>query len=215
MWLTPAERSQIAQIEAVASERDALILALDQRATAAEKALASASEAADQTERHLITAQGPDLVNAVIAALRAFGFGVQDMDEVWADNDRREDLRVTTPDDPNWEALAEVRGYASGAKVSDLIRIQGRFVPRYFVEKGKSPTAAWYIATQFLREDPATRPLILQTNPEEVEEFGSSSGLCIDTRDLLRLWLGVQAGDLAPSAVRTLLTSSRGRLVIP
>jgi hypothetical protein len=213
-WQTPEERSWIAEIEAAATERDALVLALDQRAQAAEMALSAAREAADQAERQLITAQGPELVNAVIAALRAFGLTVHDMDEIWPDNDKREDLRVATPDDPDWEALVEVRGYTSGAKVSDLLRIQGRFVPRYIVEKGKSPTSSWYIANQFLKEDPVTRPPILQTNPEEVREFGTASGLCIDTRDLLRLWLGVQSGKVAPVDVRRLLTSSRGRLAV-
>jgi len=214
IWQTPAEQSAASLATSIEAERETSLAALDQRATEAETALASAREAADQNERQLLTAQGPELVNAVIAALTAFGFQVQDMDDVWPAGDRREDLRITVADDPSWEVIGEVRGYAAGAQLNDLLRI-GRFARRYLAERRVSPAATWYVANQFIREAPMTRPRILHSNPDEVEEFGVASGLCIDTRDLLRLWLDVQIGTRIPHSVRSLLVASRGRLDVP
>lgn len=215
-WQTPSEHAASVAIDDLTDERSRLIAALDQQSAQAEVTLAAAREAADLTERRLLTSQGTTLVGAAIEAFRALGFTVIDMDTITPETDRLEDLRISAPeDDPHWEAIAEVRGYASGAKVSDLIRIHGRFAPRYTKEKGHPPSASWYIANQFLKLDPSLRSAILETNPDEVSEFGASDGLAIDTRDLLRLWLAVQRAAISPADARRLLRDAFGRFRFP
>jgi hypothetical protein len=153
-----------------------------------------------------VTSQSTDLVTSVTAALSAFGFQVEDMDAVFPPGDRREDLRVH---DGDWTAIAEVKGYKDGAKSGDLPRIQ-RFVTRYLRDEKHEPDAAWYVVNQFKDESPEARQEALRSQPDDLAAFAESPGLVIDTRDLLRLWLAVQRGDIDPSTARSLLKSSSG-----
>lgn len=191
----------------------------DQRVQEAEKAVAEAEEAlatarakADAGLRRLFVAHGTDLVAATIQALELLGFEVRDMDEVWPDGDKREDLRVSDPTVAGWEALAEVRGYAKGAQQNDLIRIAARFVPRYMQDEGMPPAAAWYIVNHFRSQDPMTRPRVLAPNDAEVEEFakGLAPGLVIDSVTLFQLCRAVERQELTAAEARSALVDATG-----
>ncbi|MEO9322089.1 hypothetical protein ABFT23_01280 [Nocardioides sp. C4-1] len=167
--------------------------------------LVAASDSAKDGGRRLLTGQGNELKDEVRAALADLGFGVTDADEEHAKKgDLLEDLRVADPDDPGWLALAEVRGYGGGAKVSDLMRID-RFVLRYALAEGKPPSARWYVVNQLLNSDPGTRQAPLTSNPEEVAAFAESGGMVLDTRDLFRLREAVLRGDVDPGDARARL----------
>jgi hypothetical protein len=131
------------------------------------------------------------------------------MDQVHPEGDRREDLRVTIPDDPAWIAIVEVRGYRGGAQVKDLMRL-ARFRSRFRTETGAEPDASWYVVNQFLGVDPGGRQRVLSGNPDEVSEFAADDGLVIDTRELFRLVNAVNAGALALGDARDILRSGRG-----
>ncbi|MGL5823436.1 MAG: hypothetical protein ACRCYU_01015 [Nocardioides sp.] len=167
-----------------------------------------ASERAEVGPRRLLTAQGEDLKNEVAEALRDLGYLVEDSDiESAKKGDLLEDLRIRDPNDTTWIALAEVRGYTGGAKLSDLQRI-ARFVSRYAAANSTLPSASWYIVNQFVSNDPAKRPTPLASNPEEVAEFAEGGGLVVDTRDLFQLRERVRAGDLSKDGGRATLKAT-------
>jgi hypothetical protein len=213
-WQSAQELAAIEHLATLRLEREATVARLSQQEDQAETERKLASEVADASLRRLLTDQGPTLVNEVLETLIELGFAPQDMDSVHPAGDRREDLRITTPDDPTWEAIAEVRGYQAGAKVNDFLRLS-RFAVRYAAEKQRSPSAIWYIANIFIRQSPSERPPMLDSSNDEVEEFSNAGGLVVDTRDLFRLRRAVQDGHLDKVAARRLLTAKTGRFKYP
>jgi hypothetical protein len=152
------------------------------------------------------------LVAEVIATASELGFRVVDVDEeISKEGDRREDLRIIDPDDAEWTALAEVRGYTKGAQLNDLLRL-ARFVSRYIRDESREPDAVWYVVNHFLGMNPSLRPAPLESNVAEVETFGEGGGLVIDTRDLFRLRMRVRRGETTPAEARALLRGARRRL---
>jgi hypothetical protein len=148
--------------------------------------IAAAQSAADSYERALLTTQGPEFESAVSRALRDLGFVVADMDEVWPDGARREDYRITDPDQPEWIAIGEAKGFTKGVSESGFQSL-ARSVEFFIVETGTRPSARWYIANFRLREDPATRPRILHGRDDALAAFQKSDGLLIDSRALFVL----------------------------
>ena len=79
--------------------------------------LAAEGEKADAGIRQVLWADGDDLVAAATEVLSDLGFEVRNMDaELSQGEPKREDLRLTLPDRPDWQALVEVKGYTSGTK---------------------------------------------------------------------------------------------------
>jgi hypothetical protein len=95
-WRTPSELSILQELAALAVERDRLLAELSEQEDILRRRLSDESKAADENERLLLSGQGEPLVRVVSKALEACGFAVQSMDEVHSENDRREDLRITT-----------------------------------------------------------------------------------------------------------------------
>jgi hypothetical protein len=212
-WQTTEEQDLAARLNAIVEERTAMIAALVEQARAISDELATATEQADNTVRRLLTAQGDELVDEVLSALGDLGFKVSNMDDHWPSNDKREDLRVSDPEDPEWIAIVEVRGYRPGAALRDLQRI-GRFSKRFARDEGRVPDAEWYVVNHFLNDPPDTRPLPLAGNDAEIDDFALGDGLIVDTRDLFRLHRRAIAGTMSPKSARDLMKQSRGRLVV-
>jgi hypothetical protein len=165
---------------------------------------------ANRHERGLLTAQGDDLVDAVRACLEEIGFHVVNVDqEIATKGDRREDLRISDHDRPDWVAIAEVRGYKRGAQLNDLLRIS-RFVARYVQEAGRMPDASWYIVNHNMDQDPSIRPTPLASNPTEVTTFVDGNGLIIDTRFLFKKLMEVRSGLIESRDLRLALISGTG-----
>ena len=163
--------------------------------------------AADEGPRRLLTEQGDELVDAVTVALEEIGFEVRQMDrEIQNRAAKLEDLQVTVPN-VEWEALAEVRGYGSGAKTNDLIRLE-RFVTHFVLRMGRRPGAVWYIVNQFIRTDPDTRQRPLSGASEDIQTFAEGGGLVIDTKDLFLLWNAVSSNTLSASDAISMLRES-------
>jgi len=213
-WESPPELSAREALDGFHEQQAATLLELDRRQADLEAALEQARAEADHRERLLLTAQGDDLVRVVSDALTEFGLVVQNMDAVRSSTDRLEDLQVSAPDSPGWTALVEVRGYAKGAHVSDLIRITGRFVARYQADEGTPPAAAWYVVNHFLAEPPAGRPRVLQGADDDIQVFAESDapGLVIDTARLFELWVALEHGRADRGAICRHLMVSRGLL---
>jgi len=208
-WYTPAEAEIALRGHAVAEKKQQVIAELEAEANAIDDEFVAARMKAEVGPRRVLTAQGDDLVAAVQQVLEDMGFEVDNMDLVFDEGDRREDLRVR--DAEGYEAIAEVRGYKGGAQSNDLLRI-GRFAMRYQQEKGCAPSAQWYVVNEFLNDDPGTRPTVaLASKPDDVREFGENPGAVISSVTLYRLWQQVMSGLLTKEEARKLLRDCRGQ----
>jgi hypothetical protein len=176
--------------------------------------LEAATDRANREDRAILTTRAGSLVEVVARFLRELGFEVESVDEQRPDGDLLEDLRVRAKEDPNWIALVEVRAYGGGARARDFQRI-GRFALRFALEHGAAPAARWYIVSQFVGQDPATRPSPFSTNQEDLSTFAADDGLVVDTSVLFQLAMSVRRGQLGAQAARTLLTRQRGAFELP
>jgi hypothetical protein len=136
LWHTPDERRAAKELEDLESERTAFLAKLAERQQHLAAKLTEAKQSADAHERRLLTDKGDDLVDVTTKCFSDFGFDVTNMDKVYPEGDRREDLQITVEEVPDWIALVEVRSYRGGAQSSDLLRI-GRFSKRYLKDTGK------------------------------------------------------------------------------
>ena len=210
-WQTPTELRIIGEREALQAERDSALAAFASQEDALLSLAASAKQDADSGVRIILTAQGETLVHGVATLFERLGFHVRRMDDEWQVGARREDLRVTTADDSDWETIVEVRGYSGGSQLNDLARLHGRFRTQYLRDKKRLPSATWYIANEFISTDPSTRPAILQSNDAELNAYAEDDVLAIGTVTLFDLAMDVEAEAISPVDARVLLISSRGR----
>jgi hypothetical protein len=146
--------------------------------------------------------------------LRKLGFGVINADDDAAPGDKLEDLDITDSEHPGWLAIAEVKGYTKGAQTAAFQQL-ARFSARYLQRTGTSPSAEWYIANQFRKQDPSTRQPILHGTSEDIRTFASAAGLIIDTATLFRILDYVRTGSCTPAEARAHIRSATGVLTRP
>jgi len=211
-WLTWAELEAMELLEEWLSERRRFIQMSDLREEELRSNLARASRQAEEGARRLITASGDDLVSEVVTALRTLGFRVENRDEINPPGDRLEDLWITSPDNLEWIAIAEVRGYTGGAQISDVLRLTGRFSRRFAEVRGRPPSRMWYLVNQFIGRDPARREPVLAPNPIELAEFAGVGGMVMDTADLFKLLKQVISGNVSTGDARAMLMACNGRV---
>lgn len=187
-WLSVEELAAAARRDEYRARRTRVLADLETERVALDTAASEAAAGAGAGIRRLLTAQGDDLRHVVQTTLEALGFVVDDMDDVKKAirSALLEDLRVTDPGAPGWCALVEVRGYARGAQLGDLARIE-RFTLNFVEETGRRPDVRWYVVNHFRDISPGERPLPLASNPVEVAEFAAHDGAIIDTRTLFGL----------------------------
>ena len=115
-WYTPQEKQLAHQTAELAGEIVRLMIERERL----QDELTSESARADTEIRRVLWADGDDLVEAVKVILGDLRLAVRDMDaEVQPGEPKREDLRLTHPKRPNWEAIVEVKGYLKGTKTKD------------------------------------------------------------------------------------------------
>lgn len=210
-WTTPAEdavSSEIASLEAAFADATR---EFEARRAELDDALTAAAASVDAYERALLTGTGDELERAAARALSDLGFQVEEMDETWPADARREDYRITDPDAADWIAVGEAKGFRKGVSETGLQSL-ARWVRFYVLDHRAVPSAQWYIANQFLLEDPATRPAPLHGRDDVVASFAADDGLLLDTRVLFRLVVTSQRHPGLKPRIRELLRSARGRL---
>lgn len=197
-WMTPSQRQIIGQIEEASGQREAAVEEFNSRIDDLEISLAEGTRDANENERRLITAQGQALVDEVVKCFAGMGFGVHDVDaELDPNAPRREDLRLTDPDDPEWIAIVEVRGYSrSSGRSRDLIRMS-RFAELFNQETEQFPSKRIYVVNGETELPPDQRAVPLASALEDVEIFAESNGLVIWSLDLFRLIHSNDADDPA------------------
>lgn len=207
-WMTQREEEAHSTLIQKKLEADAAIAAQRMMVVRAEQAVVEARESSDVMERPLLTGEGDLLVNAVQRACEAMGFTVRNLDAELAEGQaRREDLWVS---DGNWTAVCEIKGYAKGAKASDLARFT-KFKALYVQETRKLPDALWYVVNHFRNSDPSSRPVTLVGAEDFLEVFAEEPGLVVDTCDLFLLQKAVANGSVDQAAARQHLAQSTGR----
>jgi hypothetical protein len=215
-WMTRDETRLLDAIDTLEVERSSYVTESEERERALRDELRVAQDAAESGARRLLTAQGDDLVAAVITALERLGFDVEDRDKlVQPGEPRLEDLRVTVPgDDPDWVALVEVKGRSGGAAVGDLLKL-GRFVENFIEAEGRRPSRRWYVVNQFIGLDPVSRQPILHGSEGDLAVFERQDGMAMDTTQLFDLVRSVEDGMTDAAEARHHLMAQLGRYAAP
>lgn len=212
-WSTPDQLTARSQLTQAEDERAAALEALDTAVSDAQRHVEEEAEKARAGILRLLTSDGDELEIAVKEVFRAFGFDVRDMDAVYPDGDRREDLQVTLPDGSIGTVLVEIKGYTGGARVNDLARLE-RWSARFSADTGALPNAKWHVVNSDRLSAPDDRPRAIP-NDDDLAEFAPNHGVLIDSRDLFETWKRVESGVLTAEAVRASLTASPVRWVPP
>jgi hypothetical protein len=87
-----------------------------------------------------------------------------------------------------------------------------RWAAMFAAEEKRLPSAQWYIANHYQRQDPEVRPDPLATRSDVLKAFIDSDGLVIDTRALHVLLRAVQDEPTLAPAIRQRLREARGVL---
>ena len=203
-WYTPEESELADRIAKIDAEIERLTKEREQL----QMELAAEGERADTEIRRALWADGDELIAAVGKVLDDLGFAVRDMDaELKQGEPRREDLRLTLQDEPEWQAMVEVKGYTSGTRTNDNRQIR-EHRDRYIEEKRRPPDLTVWLANPYRRMDPSSRPAPDQNVRDAAEAIGAVHVLA---PDLYRQWALVAAGGLdAETVVQSLVTADPG-----
>ncbi len=203
-WHTPEESALAKRIAEISDEVEQL--KAEQERIQVE--LADASEKTEVGIRRCIWADGDDLVAAVGNILEELGFVVRHMDAGQQQGKpKREDLRLTLADRPEWEAIAEVKGYTKSTRTNDSRQIREQR-ERYIGEKKSPPDLTLWIVNTHRAMDPSSRPAPDSNVGEAADNIGAVHVL---TTDLYRLWALVAAGSLKKAqAVQQLIDAAPG-----
>ena len=216
-WLTAGELAAAAAIIAFENETERQLQEREHAKLALVESAEAVTQGAEQNERRLLNAQGDELVSAVTEALERIGFTVVNSDGIAEAHNtaKREDLQITLGEDPDWIALAEVKGYSKrGASTGDLRQL-AKAVGFFTNKAGRSPDAQWYIVNAQFAKLPDERPIPLAANAEDVDDFAGDDGAVIDTRQIFLLLKAVVAGSISEGAAQESLIKARGIYTAP
>ena len=174
--------------------------------------LEAAGAEADSGIRQALWADGNELVQAVMRILTELGFEVEDVDATRSPNEpRREDLRLTHENRPDWRAIVEVKGYSHGTKTADSRQIR-EHRDRYMVEEGRTPELTVWLANPFRGMDPSSRLRPDGNDGAAAEQIGAVHVLA---SDLYQQWTFAKTGRLEEGAVAHSLMSADPGLWVP
>jgi len=213
-WAPPALVLAHEELQQRRADREDLLRQAEEAIAEAEQQVQDQQAKATDGPWRLLTAQGDDLVHAVRDALVALGFTVEERDEhnYRAHGVLLEDLLVTDPGVQGWESLVEVKGYAKGAKATEVAQITGRASTVFAVEHHRAPSSVWHVVNHWRSDDPSVRADALP-NSADLHVLTDNSGALIDTRHLFRAWCDVQAGTASSGDVRRSLRTARTRWI--
>lgn len=211
-WATHDEHQLIRQLDDLEEERRKWTEEYLQRKERLEADLRNARQTSEVGQRRLLTAVSDELSAAVAHAFAAMGFEVTDRDQETPSGKKLEDLQLRDPDDPDWIALVEVRGYTGGgATPKDLSRLT-KFEVDFTAEHGSRPSTLWYVVNQFAGRDPELRPPVLHNEQATLDSYAEDHNLlALDTADLFRLVVALDEGQVDTADLRASLRAHKGR----
>ena len=212
-WAPPSFTRALQQRSRLGEERAASIAAIDLRLADAYTLIEAERLAAASGAQRLLSEDGDELVAAVISALTDLGFDAKAMDDHHdaKTGAKLEDLRISDPTVPGWVALAEVKGYTKGAKVSEVARIAGRPATAFAIEAGRAPDAVWHIINHWRNLPPSQRPKAIGNDDVDLQPLRDAEGCLIDSRDLFRAWKAVAGDEAGADDVRASMRKALGR----
>ena len=200
-WYTP-EQNRVAR---EMSDIDGEIERLHQDRMRLEKEMSAAAARAETGILRALWSDGDDLVAAVEEILSGIGFRVRNMDKEKSRGERNlEDLRLTVPDDDEWEAIAEVKGYTNGTKTSDARQLR-EYRDLYRDENGRFPDMTLWITNPHRRRDPSSRP---SPNVAVDDSARIPDAVHIQTVDLFPIWRDVAEGHMTSDDAISLIRST-------
>ena len=207
-WLAVQEREIRKDLLEIEQRKQEAIENFDLQLAKRSQDYVEASIQANENERKLLTTQDSELVSIVSKTLSLLGFIVEDMDEKTEDGKPKlEDLRLSHPDNPEWRAIVEVRGYAkSSGKTGDFQRI-ARFAELFQQEFRRSPDKKLYIVNGPIEVPPPNRDAPFSASEEDLAEFAKGKGLVIWTNELYR---AVYTRNADPDTLRKSIIESVG-----
>lgn len=170
-----------------------------------------AAAASNESLRQLLVGTGIPLQNAVSNVLRAFGYNVRDMDEVYPERQGREDYRITEQGHDDWLVIGDATGVTKGAKQEKLTNL-ANYVVAYYEEEGtRIHPRQWLLVNRQLEQMPTNRSSSI-FRPDVRSPFEKARGLAIDTPALYVLYRANQAGTVTGQQIRDLLRDRAGEL---
>ncbi|MGO4651129.1 hypothetical protein AB4068_05505 [Arthrobacter sp. 2RAF22] len=209
-WYSAGEAAIARRIAEETAKFDETRATFDATRKQLESELTEAQEKASAGSRKLLRGQDDALQDAVRDALEELGFGVRDMDLEWDDKERREDFRITDPDDPQWLVLGDATGVTGNAKGGKMAVLQGYVTKYIFEERPSSIPGMWYLLNREIEKDPNIRSTILRA--DEIDPFAAQQGLVLDTTALYVLLRHVHDEPSDKPAARNYLRTSVGLL---
>lgn len=211
-WSTAGTLTKRDELTKLHEERSKLLAELEAKERAAAAQLEDARAADKVGYQRLLTADGDELESAVQDVLTELGFTVQNMDghHDQVTKAKLEDLRVSDPEDPEWIALVEIKGYTKGAKTNDVTQILGRPMRSYILETGREPSTVWHIVNPERTVDPSRRKDAIPSDLD-LEALTDASGALIETRQLFLALRDVQSGKADAAALRHSLKNALTR----
>ena len=203
-WYSSEEDSVARQIRKVETQIRRL---QDERDSLAQE-LIRQGQLADRGPRRAILDDGEPLVEAIEEILRALGFAVINMDHLApAGTPKKEDLRLSVPDQAGWEAIVEIKGYSGGTKTNDADQMR-RHREQYALDEQRSPDLALWITNPYRTLQPSARPDPDQNVHDKAKIAGAVHVL---STDLYRLWVRVRDGQMpAEEAQKQLMGAQPG-----
>lgn len=179
----------------------------DAEVAAASAKLKAARSTIDEGVRRLLTADGDQLAAAVSQALEHLGFDVTDMDAVYDEGARHEDLQVRDGQS-EWIAITEVTGSRRGVPQQKWMRLQTHLTSYLRGTDASKQAVPWLIVNQQRESAPDTRSGLWSEDYRQ--GVAEAQGLAIESPALFVLVERVTAGEVDPSYVRAALRSSAG-----
>ena len=200
-WYTPEQNRVAREMSEVEGEFERL----HQDRMRLEKEMSTVAARAEAGVLRALWSDGDDLVAAVEEMLSGIGFRVRNMDKEKSRGDRNlEDLRLTVPDDDEWEAIAEVKGYTNGTKTSDARQLR-EYRDLYRDENGRFPDMTLWITNPHRRRDPSSRP---SPNVAVDDAARIADAVHTQTVDLFPIWRDVAEGHMTSDGAISLIRSA-------
>ena len=207
-WYTPEEDA----IAGAISEIERESARLERERQRLEEELAREGRRADATVRRTIREDGDELVDAVGEMLEEMGFSVEQMDEPKQPHEaKHEDLRLTVANQPDWQAIVEVKSYTKGIKTNDAQQVR-MHRDRYIKETGREPNLTIWLVNPYRAMEPSDRPSP-DSNVDDTAKIVEA--VCVLTTDLYRLWKSLKTGDSAQGDIVGLLVEAKPGLWRP
>ncbi|NVC25123.1 hypothetical protein E7Z53_17005 [Kocuria salina] len=213
-WLTSSQTA--AKQELVNCDRsiEETIRKLEEKRLGLVEALENTMMDRESLESRLLWCQDELLASAVRECLEEFGFVVSDSDEAVkvVGGNKYEDLQVRNPDDSDWVALVECKGYsASNGKITDFRQVT-RARTRYEYSIGEVPDRCWYVINNRFSDAPHLRPEPLESNKEDLNDYFAKDGIVtIPSTSLFQLYKAYLAEEISDVEAREKLFSSEAR----